>query len=126
MLLRDANHLNRTRAPGAFEYRIAPSAAAIRLARHALAQWLELQQAVDRDGVDDLLVACSELFTNAVEHSRDDESSMVAVRGRADGTSVVLEIENDGDFFARPIGRKMMDVLDDDSLSERFRAGGAS
>jgi serine/threonine-protein kinase RsbW len=98
---------------GPFEYRVAPSAASIRLARHALGHWLHLQPGADLDAVDDLLIACSELFTNAVEHACGADS-MVAVRGRIEGTSVVLEIENDGPGFVRPPERRMIDVPDDD------------
>lgn len=95
---------------GPIEYRFAPSLPAIRLARHILANWLELQPGVDVDGIDDLLVACSELVTNAVRHAVGD---VVSLRVLADGDSVVLEIEDDGDGFAWPAWN-IADVGDDD------------
>lgn len=95
---------------GPIEYRFAPSLPAIRLARHVLANWLELQPGVDVDGIDDLIVACSELVSNAVRHAVGD---VVSLRVRADEDSVVLEIEDDGDGFAWPAWA-MADVGDDD------------
>lgn len=98
---------------GPIEYRFAPSRRAIRLARHVLAGWLELQPGVDVDAIDDLLIACSELVTNAVDHATGPSAS-VLVRARIEGDAVCLEIEDDGDGFAWPVGRGMADVLGDD------------
>lgn len=98
---------------GPIEYRFAPSLPAIRLARHVLANWLELQPGVDVDAIDDLLVACSELVTNAVRHATGANAE-VCLRVLAAGDAIVLEIEDDGDGFAWPVGRVMADVLADD------------
>jgi anti-sigma regulatory factor (Ser/Thr protein kinase) len=98
---------------GPIEYRFSPSLPAIRLARHVLANWLELQPGVHVDGIDDLLVACSELVTNAVRHATGRHDQVV-LRVMATGDAVVLEIEDDGDGFAWPVSRVMADVLADD------------
>lgn len=98
--------------PGPFEYRCTPSLSNIRLCRHVLANWLEQQPGVDVDAIDDLLVVCSELVTNAVVHSPD--AGTIAVRGWTDGDSVVLEVEDPGGGFAWPVAHGMHDVLDSD------------
>ena len=56
-------------ALGPITYTFSPTLPAIRLARHVLANWLELLPGVDVDGIDDLLIAGSELVTNAVRHA---------------------------------------------------------
>jgi serine/threonine-protein kinase RsbW len=87
---------------GPFEYRFTPrSRIAIRVARNVVGQWLRAQPAVDLDGVDDLLVALSELCTNAVQHATGGEGC-VAVRGRVSDDAVVLEVEDDGEGFDDP------------------------
>jgi anti-sigma regulatory factor (Ser/Thr protein kinase) len=97
-----------------FEYRIAPTTAAIRSARHALGEWLHHQVQARLDAIDDLLIASSELVTNAVEHSTGRQSQ-VALRAYVEGTTtVVVEVENQGTSFARPPGRRMVDVLEED------------
>jgi anti-sigma regulatory factor (Ser/Thr protein kinase) len=98
---------------GPIEYRFAPSLPAIRLARHVLSNWLELQPGVNVDGIDDLLVACSELVTNAVRHATGS-NDQVALRVFAAGDSIVFEVEDDGDGFAWPVSKVMADVLADD------------
>jgi len=82
-------------ALGPFEYRFTPSLSFIRLARHALAGWLQAQPEIDVDGADDLLIACSELCTNAIESAGPTGS--VAMRACVDGDAVMLEVEDDGD-----------------------------
>jgi anti-sigma regulatory factor (Ser/Thr protein kinase) len=113
MLSRPSLSTDFTQALGPFEYRLTPCARSIRLARHVLANWLELQPGVLVDKIDDLLIACSELVTNACEHASGEPGS-VAVRGRIEGDSVVLEVEDDGGGFARPKARVLADVGDDD------------
>ena len=99
--------------PGPFEYRFAPTSANIRLARHVLANWLEALPDADVDAIDDLLVVCSELVTNAIVHT-DDAGPQTTIRLRADtdGDSVVLEVEDPGSGFAWPVAHVMGDVLD--------------
>lgn len=95
---------------GPFEYRFAPSLASVRLARHVLANWLELHPRIDVDALDDLLIACSELVTNAVRHA-DGPSAAVVLRGSVDGDAVVLEVEDDGSGFAWPLAHGIEDVV---------------
>ena len=99
-------------APGPFEYRFTRSLSNIRLARHALAGWLELQPGVDADAIDDLLVVCSELVTNAVLHAPGPEASAtaIALRAETNGDSVVLEVEDPGGGFSWPVAHVMSDV----------------
>ena len=99
--------------PGPFEYRCTPAVSNIRLARHVLANWLELLPGVDVDAIDDLLVVCSELVTNAVVHAADP-SGTIALRARTEGDSVVLEVEDHGAGFTWPVAHEMRDVLDGD------------
>jgi anti-sigma regulatory factor (Ser/Thr protein kinase) len=102
-----------TTPPGPFEYRFAPDVGQIRLARHVLANWLEMQAGVDVDAIDDLLVACSELVTNAVIHAeRGDVSNPIALRAHADGDSIVLEVDDQGGGFDWPVTHLMSDVLE--------------
>jgi anti-sigma regulatory factor (Ser/Thr protein kinase) len=98
---------------GPIEYRFGPSLLAIRLARHVLGNWLELLPGVDVDGIDDLLVACSELVTTAIRHATG-ANDQVSLRVPAVGDSVVLEVEDDGDGFAWPVAHGMADVVTDD------------
>ena len=95
---------------GPFEYRFAPSLTAVRLARHVLANWLEVHPRIDVDALDDLLIACSELVTNAVRHA-DGPSAAVVLRGSVDGDAVVLEVEDDGSGFAWPPVHGIEDVI---------------
>ena len=83
---------------GPFEYRFTPSRTFVRLARQVFGAWLERQPGVDVDGIDDLLVAVSELCTNAVTHSSGAPGS-VALRAWIDCDEVVVEVEDDGDGF---------------------------
>lgn len=101
------------RPPGPFEYRFTPSLGGIRLTRHVLANWLALQPGVDVDAIDDLLLVCSELSTNAIAHASGAEGS-VALRVRTEGDDLVLEMEDDGEGFAWPVAHVLADVLDDD------------
>jgi serine phosphatase RsbU (regulator of sigma subunit)/anti-sigma regulatory factor (Ser/Thr protein kinase) len=83
-----------------FEYRFSPMSANVSLVRHTLGDWLGLQNVGGTD-LDDLLLISSELCTNAVRASSGAPSSL-ALRARAEGDAVVLEIEDDGDGFELP------------------------
>jgi len=86
-------------AVGPFEYRFVPrSLAAIRVARNVLAGWLHCQPHAAPGAIDDLLIAVSELCTNSVQHSRGRHRRVI-LRGRADGDTVVVEVEDDGQGF---------------------------
>jgi serine/threonine-protein kinase RsbW len=95
--------------PAAFEYRFTPSTASIRLARYVLADWLSTQPDPTDDAVDDLLIVCSELCTNAVLHA--SASGDVVVRASVDGDAVVVEVEDDGHGMAWPRTGSIGDVL---------------
>ena len=97
--------------PGPFEYRFAPSVTNIRLSRHVLANWLEVLPGVDVDAIDDLLVVCSELVTNAVLHTPGVPDA-ICLRAHADGDSIVLEVEDQGRGFVWPVAHVMSDVHD--------------
>ena len=100
---------------GPIECSFASARAAIRLARHVLANWLELQPGVDVDAIDDLLVVCSELVTNAVDHSAASVTDtptepVVTLRAAVDGDAIRFEVENAGDGFPWPTSRVIADV----------------
>jgi anti-sigma regulatory factor (Ser/Thr protein kinase) len=99
--------------PGAFEYRFSPRVANIRLSRHVLANWLEMQPGVDPDAIDDLLVVCSELVTNAILHAPGHPEHL-CLRAETDGDAVVLEVEDRGRGFAWPVSHALSDVLADE------------
>lgn len=99
--------------PMPFECRFTPELAAIRVVRRALGQWLGAHQPVNVDCVDDLLIACSELCTNAVRSASGADGS-VAVRAHARGDAVVLEVEDDGAGFAWPVAHRLQDVPEED------------
>lgn len=95
---------------GPFEYRFAPTLPSVRLARHVLANWVELLPGVAVDAIDDLLIACSELVTNAVRHAQCASASVI-VRGAVDRDRVVLEVEDGGDGFDWPVAHDIHDVV---------------
>ena len=79
---------------GPFEYRFTPNTATVPLARHFLRDWLVRLPAVPAE-CDDLLLAATELCANAVRHATGEPGS-VALRAWAEGTDVVIEVEDDG------------------------------
>lgn len=110
MTSRDPDVAEHRPALGPITYTFSPTLPAIRLARHVLANWLELLPGVDVDGIDDLLIAGSELVTNAVRHA-SGHSAAVSLRARTEGDAVVVEVEDDGDGFAWPVAHVMADVV---------------
>ncbi|MBW3555994.1 MAG: ATP-binding protein [Actinobacteria bacterium] len=99
--------------PAPFDYRFSPSPAAVQIVRRALGQWLASHHRVNVDSVDDLLIACSELCTNAMRSASDTESS-VAVRAWSENKAVIIEVEDGGGGFAWPVEHGLQDVPDDD------------
>lgn len=84
------------------------------------ADWVELLPRVKVDAIDDLLIACSEVVTNAVRHAQG-ASALVVLRGARDGDGVVLEVEDGGDGFPWPVGHVIEDVvLHDENGRGRF------
>lgn len=84
-------------APAPLEYRFTPHAAAISLARNLLHDWL-VQVPVPESDRDDLVLVASELCTNAVRHAA--QNGHVVLRASAEGSDVVLEVEDDGGDLA--------------------------
>ena len=84
--------------PGPFAYHFSPTPAGVRVARYVLSAWLERQPGVNTDAIDDLLVVCSELCTNAASHSSGHDMAAV-LSARIDRDSVVLEVSDDGGGF---------------------------
>ncbi|MFP5316832.1 MAG: SpoIIE family protein phosphatase [Acidimicrobiia bacterium] len=80
-----------------FEYRFSPSVATIPLARHLLADWLELL-AVEEAERSDLLLVASELCSNAVRHATGAPRALL-LRASAEADAVVVEVEDDGEGF---------------------------
>lgn len=103
---------------GPFALRFTPTPPAIRVARRTLSSWLERQPGVDTDGIDDLLIVCSELCSNAALHSTGRPLS-VALTARVDGDAVVLEVEDDGAGFAWAGPGKGMGEVDSAAESGR-------
>ena len=79
---------------GPLTHRFSPSTAAVPLARHLLADWLE-RVPVEASAVDGLLLVASELCSNAVRHSSGAPGS-VQLRAWTEDGGVVLEVEDDG------------------------------
>lgn len=96
-----------------FECRFRPRLGAVGVVRRALGRWLGAHRGVDADAVDDLLIACSELCTNAVR-SASHAGGTVAVRARQSGDAVVLEVEDDGAGFSWPLAHRIQDVPEQD------------
>ncbi|GAA2909996.1 hypothetical protein Acy02nite_89260 [Actinoplanes cyaneus] len=70
----------------------------------------DLRTALDLEGVDpdllyDLQVAATEAINNAVEHAQRPRRPEICVRLRADGDLVRIEVEDFGDWRARPPAR---------------------
>ena len=78
-------------ALGPFEHRFHASEAVVPLARHLLCDWLD-NQPVAAEEVEDLPLVVSELCTNAVRAARHE----VILRAWAEGTALVIEVEDDG------------------------------
>jgi serine/threonine-protein kinase RsbW len=88
--------------PGPFEYRFSPTSAAVPMSRHLLGEWLECAGA-SAELTDDLLLAASELCTNAVRHASGAPNSAALRAWMDDSEAVVLEVEDDGAGFGWPV-----------------------
>ncbi len=92
----------RRRSPGTlplhvlapFSHQFSPQAAAVPLARHLLRDWLELVP-VEADAVDALLLAVSELCSNAVRHATGAPGS-VHLLAWVEEDAVFIEVSDDG------------------------------
>ncbi len=83
-----------------FEHRFSPQPAAVPLARHLLRDWLELVP-VEADAVDPLLLAVSELCSNAVRHASGAPGA-IHLGARVDGHAIVIEVSDDGGALRWP------------------------
>jgi anti-sigma regulatory factor (Ser/Thr protein kinase) len=91
----------RRRSPGAlprhalapFSHQFSPQAAAVPLARHLLHDWLRLVP-VEEGAADALLLAVSELCSNAVRHAQG--SATVHLHAWTEADAVVIEVSDDG------------------------------
>lgn len=81
-----------------FAHQFSPQAAAVPLARHLLSDWLQ-RVPVEADAVDSLLLAVSELCSNAVRHA-SGEPGAVRLQAWTDGDAVVIEVSDDGGSLA--------------------------
>ena len=77
-----------------FQHQFSPQAAAVPLARHLLQDWLE-RVPVEPVTIDSLLLAVSELCSNAVRHASGAPGS-ICLRAWADGGDVHVEVSDDG------------------------------
>ena len=83
-----------------FEHRFSPQSAAVPLARHLLRDWLELVP-VEHEAVESLLLAVSELCSNAVRHATGAPGS-IHLRAWADAGDVHVEVSDDGGSLEWP------------------------
>ncbi|HUP85002.1 MAG TPA: SpoIIE family protein phosphatase [Acidimicrobiales bacterium] len=81
-----------------FRHQFSPQSAAVPVARHLLKDWLELVP-VDAEAVDSLLLAVSELCSNAVRHASGAPGS-VHLRAWAESDDVFVEVSDDGGSIA--------------------------
>jgi serine phosphatase RsbU (regulator of sigma subunit)/anti-sigma regulatory factor (Ser/Thr protein kinase) len=103
------------RALGPFRHPIGASAASIPLARHLLNDWLRWQPVSDADR-SDLLLAASELCTNALRHS-SGEGWTATLRAWVEDLDVVIGVD---DADPTPVDLRAVDEIPDtDALSGR-------
>jgi serine/threonine-protein kinase RsbW len=77
-----------------FQHQFSPQSAAVPLARHLLSDWL-VAVPVEADAVDSLLLAVSELCSNAVRHASGAPGS-IHLRAWAEVGDVHIEVSDDG------------------------------
>lgn len=87
-------------ALGPFAHRFSPQAAAVPVARHLIRDWFRLVP-VEASAVDALLLAVSELCSNAVRHASGAVGS-VHLRSWTEADAVVVEVTDDGGTLALP------------------------
>jgi serine phosphatase RsbU (regulator of sigma subunit)/anti-sigma regulatory factor (Ser/Thr protein kinase) len=83
-----------------FEHRFSPNFANVGIARHLLRDWLERID-VPKNDMQDVLLVVAELCSNAVRHASGAPGG-VALRARADGDDLVVEVEDDGGTLEWP------------------------
>lgn len=100
-------------AGGPFETRYEPTIAAVTDARRSLAVWLE-REGIGGPRVPDLLLATTELATNAVRAAR----TVMEVRAWLTPDAVMVEVTDDGAGFDPEVPRSARQI---DPLAERGR-----
>jgi anti-sigma regulatory factor (Ser/Thr protein kinase) len=99
----------RRRAPAAaipshplppFSHQFSPQPAAVPIARHLLHDWL-VRVPVESDGVDAILLAVSELCSNAVRHATGAPTA-IALQAWTQGDDVFVEVSDDGGTLIWP------------------------
>jgi PAS domain S-box-containing protein len=96
-----------------FDHRYPAEVMSVRMARSAVREWLDAHE-LAQDRMDDLLVALTELATNAVRAAR----TTIQVRAWATSDSVWVEVIADGAGFDPSIPHSARDL---DPLAERGR-----
>ncbi len=81
-----------------FRHEFSPQTAAVPLARHLLRDWMEYVP-VEPEAIDALLLAASELCSNAVRHATGAPAS-VHVLAWIEGDAVLIEVSDDGGALA--------------------------
>jgi anti-sigma regulatory factor (Ser/Thr protein kinase) len=79
---------------GPFVHQFSPQSAAVPVARHLLRDWLRLVP-VEGEAIDPMLLAVSELCSNAVRHATGAPGS-VRLRAWVDADDVHIEVSDDG------------------------------
>jgi two-component sensor histidine kinase len=74
----------------------------VRLLRHALRSFLDVF-ALERDLLEDILMASGEVLSNAVEHGCDESgrSNVELVARGGKGETLAIEVSNEGQFLER-------------------------
>lgn len=99
-----------------FVHQFSPQPAAVPLARHLLGDWL-LRVPVDPDAVDALLLAVSELCSNAVRHATGAPGA-VHLHAWTEGDAVLIDVSDDGGSLAT-VGNGSVDLPDPDAEQGR-------
>lgn len=108
MLIRPRTHRESRTRGDPFEFTFPPSTRGIGVARRRFGAWLAAQR-VPRLRLDDLLVVCSELCTNAVACA-NARTGRIVVRAHVEDDRVLLAVEDDGPGFSWSPGRRLADV----------------
>lgn len=82
---------------GPFSYRFSPNPATVPIGRHLLTDWFE-HLGMDVGDRDDLVLAASELCSNAIRHSSGAPGAL-ELRAWTEADSVLVEVADDGGGF---------------------------
>jgi anti-sigma regulatory factor (Ser/Thr protein kinase) len=106
---------------GRFLRQVGRSRPLVRLVRNDLRRWLE-QAGLPTEGVNEVILACSEACANAVVHPLQSERQLVEVEASLNGRELELRVRDFGIWKEQPaspmhgrgldIIRQLMDSLD--------------